>query len=131
MYVNDLEAELAVKGISGIDIGIINLYILLYADDIILFGKTPEDLQSSLSALEEYCKRWKLTVNTDKTKIMIFRKGGRLPNNLAFIYNNVNIEIVYKFCYLGVVFTSGGSSYETQKTLSGQALNFKSSFHFK
>ena len=27
MYVNDLEAELAVKGISGIDIGIINLYI--------------------------------------------------------------------------------------------------------
>lgn len=108
MYVNDLEAELAVKGISGIDIGIINLYILLYADDIILFGKTPEDLQSSLSALEEYCKRWKLTVNTDKTKIMIFRKGGRLPNNLAFIYNNVNIEIVNKFCYLGVVFTSGG-----------------------
>lgn len=43
MYVNDLDAELAVKGISGIDISIINMYILLYADDIILFGKTPED----------------------------------------------------------------------------------------
>ena len=70
-----LGSRISVKGISGIDIGIINLYILLYADDIILFGKTPEDLQSSLSALEEYCKRWKLTVNTDKTKIMIFRKG--------------------------------------------------------
>ena len=55
---NDLEAELAVMGISGIDIGIINLYLLLYAD-IILFGKTPEDLQSSLPALQECCKTWK------------------------------------------------------------------------
>ena len=53
---------------------------------------------------------------------MIFRKGGRLPNNLNSIYNNINVEIVNKFCYLGVVFTSGGSSFETQKTLSGQAL---------
>ena len=33
-----------------------------------------------------------------------------------------NIEIVSKFCYLGIVYTSGGSSFETQKTLSGQAL---------
>ena len=39
MYVNDLELELAVEPISGIDIGIINIYILLYADDIILFEK--------------------------------------------------------------------------------------------
>ena len=87
---NDLEAELAVMGISDIDIGIINLYLLLYAD-IILFGKTPEDLQSSLPALQECCKTWKLMVNTDKTKIMIFRKGGRLPKNLAFIYHNVKV----------------------------------------
>ena len=44
MYVNDLEAELTVKGVAGIDIGTINLNILLYADDIILFGKNPDDL---------------------------------------------------------------------------------------
>ena len=100
----------------------INLCILLYADDIILFGKTPEELQNALGVLEEYCRRWKLTVNTNKTKVMVFRNGGRLPNNLNFIYNNVNIEIINKFCYLGVVFTTGGSGLETQKTLSGQAL---------
>ena len=61
-------------------------------------------------------------MNTSKTKIMIFRKGGRLPNNLNFLYKNSQIEIVNKFCYLGIVFTAGGSSFETQKTLSGQAL---------
>ena len=122
MYVNDLEAELARKGVAGINIGMINLNILLYADDIILFGKNPTDLQNALNYLEEYCNKWKLTVNTNKTKIMVFRKGGRLPKNLNFVYNNINVEIVNKFCYLGVVFTSGGSSFETQKTLSGQAL---------
>lgn len=39
MYVNDLESELLVNGISGIDIVIVILCILLYADDIVLFGK--------------------------------------------------------------------------------------------
>ena len=62
--------------------------------DIILLGKTPEDLQQALSVLEEYCLRWKLKVNTDKTKIMIFRKGGRIPNNINFIYKIESIEIV-------------------------------------
>ena len=54
MYVNDLEAELAIKGISGINTVMINLCILLYADDIIPFGKTPEELQNALEVLEEY-----------------------------------------------------------------------------
>ena len=122
MYLNDLEAELATKGLVGIDIGTVNIYVLLYADDIILFGKTPDELQRALTILEEYCNKWKLTVNTSKTKIMIFRKGGRLSNNLNFLYKNSEIEIVKKLCYLGVVFTAGGPSFETQKTLSGQAL---------
>ena len=51
-----------------------------------------------------------------------FQERGRLPNNLNFVYNNVSIEIVNIFCYLGVVFTSGGSNFETHKTLLGQAL---------
>ena len=40
---------------------------------------------------------------------MIFRKGGRLSNNLDFKYGNYPIEIVRRCSYLGVVFTTGGS----------------------
>ena len=76
MYVNDLEAEIVTQGISGINIGTINIYMLLYADHIILFGNSPEDLQKSLTILDEYCSKWKLTLNTNKTKIMVFRNGG-------------------------------------------------------
>ena len=39
MYVNDLEQELDDKGVNGIDIGMVKLLLLLYADDIVLFAK--------------------------------------------------------------------------------------------
>ena len=78
-------------------------------------------LQKRLDILYEYCQRWKLTVNAKKSKIIVFRKGGRLPQNLEFKYGDNVIEIVNKFTYLGIVFTPGGSFSEAQATLSGQA----------
>ena len=53
---------------------------------------------------------------------MCVRKGGRLPQNIEFIYNNQRIEIVSKFNYLGVVFSSGGSFFNAQHLLADQAL---------
>ena len=78
-------------------------------------------MQNYLDALYEYSMKWRLCVNIEKTKIMIFRKGGRLSNNLDFKYGNYPIEIVRRFSYLGVVFTTGGSFTDLQKTLVGQA----------
>ena len=106
------------NGIDGIDIGMLKLYLLLYADNIVIFSMSSE----GLDVLCDYCQRWKLTVNTDKTKVMIFRKGGNLPRNLSFSYQGSNIEIVNKFVYFGITFSTGRSFNETHKTLSGQAL---------
>ena len=90
--------------------GMLKLFILLYADDIVIFSETPEDMQSSLNILHNYCNKWKLKVNIGKTKIMVFRKGGILSRNLKFYFNNIELEIVNKYSYLGIVFTSGGLS---------------------
>ena len=75
VYLNDLEAELATKMLPGIDIGTINIYLVMYVDGIILFGKTPDELQRALTILEEYCSRWKLTVNTGKQRLYFERAG--------------------------------------------------------
>ena len=72
-----------------------------------IFAETAEGLQKGLDILESYCNRWKITVNTEKTKIMVFRKGGILPRNLRFFYNNQELEIIKSFSYLGIVFTPG------------------------
>ena len=94
---------------------------LINADDITIFSETAEGLQVGLDILEKYCDRWKLTVNTEKTKIMVFRKGGILPRNLKFYYKTNELEIVRSFSYLGIVFTSGGSFSCAQTTLASQA----------
>ena len=66
-------------GVNGIDIGMVKLLLLLYADDIELFGNTPDELQISLNILDEYCNRWRLTVNISKTKSLFSEKGGDCP----------------------------------------------------
>ena len=38
----------------------ITLFSLLYANDTIIMGETPENLQKALDALHEYCEEWKL-----------------------------------------------------------------------
>ena len=121
IYINDIEGELINENAKGVDIGLIKLFLLLYADDITLFSDSADGLQEGFNILSEYCDRWKLKVNLSKTKVMIFRKGGRLPNDIAFRYKGTEIEIVQQFSYLGVVFTSGGSFSNAQATLAGQA----------
>ena len=51
------------------------LFMLLYADDAVVFAKSPQDLQSILNDTELYCRTWALKINTSKPKTMIFEKG--------------------------------------------------------
>ena len=94
---------------------------MLYADNITLFSETAEGLQDGLNLLSSYCTKWKLTLNTEKTKIVAFRKGGILPRNLKFYFNGTELEIVRSFSYLGIIFSTGGSFANAQATLAGKA----------
>ena len=76
MYLNDIEEHFVLNGYEGIEIGMLKLFLLLYADDIVILSETETGLQHGLDLLEQYCDKWKLTVNIKKTKIMVFRKGG-------------------------------------------------------
>ena len=119
LFLNDIEESFIHSGLEGLDIDTFKLFLLLYADDIVIFANSAEQHQESLNILSDYCSRWKLTVNVAKTKVMVFRKGGILPRNLAFYYNGQQLEIVKNFKYLGIVFTAGGSFAEAQNALAG------------
>ena len=64
MYLNDLDEEFRLKGSDGIDIGMLKIFLFLYADDIIISAQSSEELQKGLDTLFEYCQRSKLSVNT-------------------------------------------------------------------
>ena len=51
------------------------LYVLLYADDIVVLAEPANELQLALNKLNEYCQKWSLSVNVTKTKIVIFSRG--------------------------------------------------------
>ncbi len=54
---------------------------LLWADDVVLISKSEAGLKNSIKKLEEYCNQWKMLVNTDKTKVMIFNRVGKKLKN--------------------------------------------------
>ena len=50
----------------------LKLFILLYADDTVLFSTSRQELQATLNVFASNCEKWKLTVNVQKTKVIIF-----------------------------------------------------------
>ena len=86
---------------------------MLYADDAVVYAKSPEVLQSILYDIESYCTLWGLKINTAKTKAMIFEKGRH--TYFDFYLNIVKLEIVTSFKYLGIHFFKHGNWHRTQK----------------
>ena len=97
------------------------LHCLMYADDVILLSTTPEGLQSKINILHKYCNDWCLNVNTDKSKILIFNKAGRIIKH-DFVLNKIKLECVGKYKYLGIHFCASGSFSFTQDELYKKAL---------
>ena len=96
------------------------LYVLLYADDTVIFAESPEQLQAALNGLYLYCKTWKLTVNPTKTKIVVFSKS-KLKVNPVFTYGEQVLNIEYDFNYLGILFDYKGQFYKARTKLIEQA----------
>ena len=86
------------------------LLTLLYADDTVIFASSARGLQISLNNLSTYSKLWKLEVNAEKTKIMVFSRNGRYSKNMRFVYEEEKLEIAKELKYLGVIFKIMGDS---------------------
>ena len=122
LFLNDLELYLQQDQNAGLTLEQLSIYLLLFADDAVLFSDTIEGLQSSLNNLESYCNKWILEVNVDKTKIVVFRKAGILNRREVWTYGGSEIEIVSSFNYLGIVLSSGGTYLKAINTLAGKGL---------
>ena len=70
---------------------------------MVIFSESIEGLQVVLDTLSEYTTRWASSVNTTKTKIIVFRNGGRENADEKWFYNDQEIEVVDSFTYLGVL----------------------------
>ena len=82
---------------------------LIYADDVLLLSESKEGLQSCLDSLQVYCVYWKLKINIEETKVMIFSAGKNKIENMKFKLNDSVIESVDKYKYLGILLSYNGN----------------------
>ena len=73
MYINDLEIYFSANN-SGITASHMKMFLLLYANDIVIFVDSVEELQSEINTLYAYCDRWKLKVNSSKSHLVVLKK---------------------------------------------------------
>ena len=95
--------------------------VLLFADDTVLFATTPKQLQQCLVDCNTYCKTWQLAVNKNKTKVKVFGSNKRNLRNVYFTLNGKDVEIVDKYKYRGIFFTSNCRFIKAQTYLITQA----------
>ena len=86
----------------GVDNDELHLSILLYADDVALIAPDVDSLQLMLDKLNEWCCKWRLTMNGEKSKEVHFRPASVQLCNNQFSCGNISIQLTDKYKYIGL-----------------------------
>ena len=110
--VQEITTEIRRRGGNGIQLfpGAAEIAILLFADDIVLIADTVPELQKKMNVLFETAYKLGLIINMDKSKVVVFRKGGHLAAHEKWFIGNKQLLVVNQYCYLGLIYSSTLSS---------------------
>ena len=75
IFTNDLEDSMIRRYEGRTVIGIIKIYCLKYADNIVLLTDDQESLKDSIKNLENFTTKNKMALGLTKSKIVILKKG--------------------------------------------------------
>ncbi len=120
IYLNPLLSELKASGL-GVSVHNNTVSVLAYADDLVLIAENEADLQSLINILQNWCYKWRLCINVDKTKIMHFRNKDRPLTEVAFVINGQPLECVEEYKYLGIMMDQYHDFVKTAELLAASA----------
>ena len=106
LFINELAIEIIQNGKHGITLSpeLIQILIMLFADDVVLLSYTVIGLQQQLSIVRDTAKKLGLVVNSQKSNVVVFRNGGHIAAREKWFYDGMKLEIVNQYKYLGVIF---------------------------
>ena len=81
--INELAPEVPQNGMYGVQLtpDVIQILIMLFADDVLLASYSVVGLQRQIDVLKYFADNLSMTFNMSKTKITVFRKEGFRPAN--------------------------------------------------
>ena len=112
MFVHDLSIKLAeIDHLTSVPLlNDFPVSHLLWADDLILLALDARSLQAQLDCLHRFVNEWELSVNIQKTNIMVFNSSARLLQcSYGFKLGDMEIHPTRKYSYLGIQFSLNGS----------------------
>ncbi|XP_015117934.1 uncharacterized protein LOC107041737 [Diachasma alloeum] len=122
LFLDDIDTEWEKRNLGGSVIGGTKVFCLKFADDIAVISEHATlDLSKMLKKAEAYVLRNKLEINVKKTKVLVFRNGGRQAANEHWFINGEELETVSRFKYLGFWFTTKNTMGEHVAKMTGKA----------
>ncbi|UYV69862.1 K02A2.6-like [Cordylochernes scorpioides] len=106
-----------------------DIHLLLYADDIAIIGESRMNLQKKIKILKEYLDENLITLNESKSKIMVFRNGGKPSNKDRWFWNDKPITITSRYTYLGFPLTPTITTTHPANYFKGKALTAINATH--
>ena len=98
LFVNDMDQDL------------IHSKVLLYADDTVLYASNNHEevahlwVSENLQLISKWCSANQLTINTNKTKVMLFGTRNMLKRGIKYdtFVDDTKVQYVNHFNYLGI-----------------------------
>ncbi|UYV69461.1 hypothetical protein LAZ67_6003664 [Cordylochernes scorpioides] len=106
-----------------------DIHLLLYADNIAIIGESRMNLQKKIKILKEYLDENLMTLNESKSKIMVFRNGGKPSNKDRWFWNDKPITITSRYTYLGFPLTPTITTTHPANYFKGKALTAINATH--
>ena len=69
----------------------------MYADDLQVMATRVESVQNALNALESWCSENSIHVNLSKTRVVKYRRGGRLAASDKLTYKGEAVEFASEY----------------------------------
>ena len=99
MFINGLAEDIKTLN-KGISIREQNISILLYVDDIVLIAKNETDLQCMIDIMYDWCYKWKLKLNINKSNVVHFCLKNQRETAFMFRYGNTELSNIDRYQYV-------------------------------
>ncbi|UYV77547.1 hypothetical protein LAZ67_15001466 [Cordylochernes scorpioides] len=99
-----------------------DVHLLMYADDIAIIGESRLNLQKKINILKEYLGVNEMTLNESKSKVMVFRNGGKPSREDRWYWNGKPLTVTRRYNYLGYPLVSTTKTTQAANFFKGKAL---------